>query len=1355
MKSLRARFRLLTTSAVALLVLALAFGVAFYSIIRTETAVHETARHIYADAANLNIISLNLLRRDDQAIQPRQWRAVYERLGKALARLPEDEPATYLKREYAQVGERIDRYLGVREQCRTRTSRDACRALLSRLATQVRVNLQDLLAEAQRLENRVEQRIRQLYRLSSLLLLTLLGLTTLFTLTLVLPMSRRVLHGLNRLLNAVEHFRQGDRNFRLPDDGRDEIDLLSRTFNTMAEQRLNTEAALQRSESNLAEAQRIAHIGSWELDLASGRLWWSDEVYRIFEFDPAMTPEYAAFLQRVHPDDRQQVDSAYHESVAQRTDYVLTHRLLFDDGRIKHVREQGETFYAEDGTPLRSIGTVQDITHQVTIEQALRQNETRYRELVAHMSDGVAIYEVIGDGEDFIFKEHNQAGERITGLSRDDVIGRSVLDVFPGLETMGLLSVFRQVWRTGEPAHHPLEFYQDERLSLWVENDVFRLPNGDLVAIYQDVSERREAERKLHYRLRLEAAITTISTRLLMVDSADLDLALDQALAQVGMIVGADRSYLFELDASAGTFSNTHEWCASGIVGQKAELQNVPIESFRGIFDRLRSGSPIQLSVQDPADDALQPLQDFMRESGIRSVLNLPVFVQGRLYGLVGFDAVNSAGDWPDEDVSLLSTLSDLFGSALARREANRRIEEHTWYLHSLNEAAKLLGEAGDAPDLTERLASHLLELFEADRVFLTTLSEQDDPRFPVATEVSRPGCPAMLAPENAIPDDDPVRDLVQQALARQQPVTFYRDQATAVPEPVDALHIRSALLAAIQPRIGTPLVLGLHQCSRPRRWTGTEQRLLQAIAERLGLALSNRRLLSRIRENEQRLLEAERIAQLGSWEYDIPHGESIWSDQMFQVLGLAPGSVTPGLAVILEAVADDERDRIRQILDDILTGKLGTYDFVHRIQWQDGTERFLQQRGSLERGPDGTPLRILGTTQDITERVRMEHELEAHRRHLEQLVEERTATIRRQARIIDQAHESVISFDPEGVVSDWNRGSERLFGLPAEQAIGRRITELYPPDVRDQIRERILEPLRREGRHELTITMRRYDGERFAAHQSFTVLDDEAGNPHLLVAFTVDISEIRQREQELQRLTERLQASNQELESFSYSVSHDLRAPLRAIDGFSQALLEDYAEGLDETGRDYLQRVRAGARRMGRLIDDLLQLSRVNRIELRLQPVDLSAMAREIIEELRAGDPQRRVNVQIADDLQAIGDPNLLRMALLNLLGNAWKFTARTPAASIRFGRDPDDAAVFLVQDNGAGFDMRHADKLFGAFQRLHRVSDFPGSGVGLATVQRIIHRHGGRVWAEAQPGQGATFRFTLGGNPEGDSPA
>jgi light-regulated signal transduction histidine kinase (bacteriophytochrome) len=261
------------------------------------------------------------------------------------------------------------------------------------------------------------------------------------------------------------------------------------------------------------------------------------------------------------------------------------------------------------------------------------------------------------------------------------------------------------------------------------------------------------------------------------------------------------------------------------------------------------------------------------------------------------------------------------------------------------------------------------------------------------------------------------------------------------------------------------------------------------------------------------------------------------------------------------------------------------------------------------------------------------------------------------------------------------------------------------------------------------------------------------------LVQFTLELEDrVAQRTEEIRRLNEELERRveartaelamvNKELEAFSYSVSHDLRAPLRAIDGFSKALLDEYGGKLDEQACHYLDRVRTGSQKMSGLINDLLDLSGITRTTLRKESISLTELARGVVAELQNREPSRKVIVEIDDGLTSRGDSRLLTIVLVNLLGNALKYTAKRPEAQIAFGQENQgNETVFYVRDNGAGFDMAYAGKLFAPFQRLHRDSEFEGTGIGLATVQRIVSRHGGRIWAEAVVDAGATFYFTLG---------
>jgi PAS domain S-box-containing protein len=332
----------------------------------------------------------------------------------------------------------------------------------------------------------------------------------------------------------------------------------------------------------------------------------------------------------------------------------------------------------------------------------------------------------------------------------------------------------------------------------------------------------------------------------------------------------------------------------------------------------------------------------------------------------------------------------------------------------------------------------------------------------------------------------------------------------------------------------------------------------------------------------------------------------------------------------------------------------------------------------------------------------------------------------------------AVFMVDPNGYVVTWTAGAERLKGYRADEIIGQHFACFYP--VEDQAKAgRLMETAATDGRASDEGWRVRKDGSRFWAEAALTAIRDRDGRLLGFAKVTRDRTELRQTAEELAR-------TNAELETFSYSVSHDLRAPLRAMNGYAQALLEDHAAALDPEGRRLLAVVRDNAERLGEMIDALLTFSRLGRQPLQSAPLDMTDLARSVVDELRHGAKDHAPEVHIDPLPAATGDRTLIREVLANLLGNAFKFTRGRPLPRIEIGaRSAGGDMVYLVRDNGAGFDMRYADKLFQVFSRLHHQDEFQGTGIGLALAQRIIQRHGGRIWAEGIPNQGATFYFTL----------
>ena len=443
-----------------------------------------------------------------------------------------------------------------------------------------------------------------------------------------------------------------------------------------------------------------------------------------------------------------------------------------------------------------------------------------------------------------------------------------------------------------------------------------------------------------------------------------------------------------------------------------------------------------------------------------------------------------------------------------------------------------------------------------------------------------------------------------------------------------------------------------------------------------------------------------------------------------------------------------DDREIGQDSNSALLAEEISSYSIEQRCYHRQGHVVWVNLTSSLMREEDGQAKHFLKVMEDITERKRSEAaRLEAEKRF---------------RRVLDTTAEAVITVDAAQRIILFNQSAERIFGYSADEMLGQTLDRLLPPGVIARHRRFITDFA--DGQ-DIARGMGERHGSLFAQHKDGTVFPIEAsisklteGDQSVLTVFIQDITERKMAEEAVQKLneeleqrvterTQQLEIINKELEAFSYSVSHDLRAPLRAMDGFSQALLEDYLDKLDDEGQEYLTLIRSESQRMGHLIDDLLALSRLTRRELNREKVNLSEIIREIAGELQRQDRERVVEFVIEDDLWACADPHLMRVALQNLVNNAWKYTSKEPAARIEFVSTRDNnRMVYGIRDNGVGFDMNYAHKLFGAFQRLHSAAEFEGNGIGLATVQRVIHQHGGMIWAQGAVNEGASFFFTLG---------
>ncbi len=492
-----------------------------------------------------------------------------------------------------------------------------------------------------------------------------------------------------------------------------------------------------------------------------------------------------------------------------------------------------------------------------------------------------------------------------------------------------------------------------------------------------------------------------------------------------------------------------------------------------------------------------------------------------------------------------------------------------------------------------------------------------------------------------------------------------------------------------------------------------------------------------------ERFVMASRAGQIGVWDWNIPKNELLWDGSMYRLYGLPEGTFGGAYEAWARAIHPQDKAYTEGEIQAALRGER-EYAPEFRIVRPDGAIRYLKADSQTFRDEDGQPLRMIGTNIDITERKRMEKALEVSEQEFRSLAE--------------SSPDFIIRYDIKHCMRYLNRALSHFLGLAsADEVIGKQPIEVWP-DGRFAIIDGVAARVIKTGNAETVESMMPAETGEYRFHQIRVVAErDVAGQIVGTIALGRDITERRRMEDEIRKLnqdleqrvaerTAQLEVANKELEAFSYSVSHDLRTPLRAIDGFSNILLEDYGGKLGGEGKRMLNVVRDNTRRMGQLINDILQFSRTGRLELNTSEVDMGALARVVVGELKEVYGSGKLQIEIEPLPSAKGDRAMLHQVFENLLSNAIKFSRHQEAPRISVGgRAEEGEAVYFVKDNGVGFNMEFVGKLFGVFERLHSMEEFEGTGIGLAIVKRIVTRHGGRVWAEGKVNEGATVYFAL----------
>ncbi len=672
-------------------------------------------------------------------------------------------------------------------------------------------------------------------------------------------------------------------------------------------------------------------------------------------------------------------------------------------------------------------------------------------------------------------------------------------------------------------------------------------------------------------------------------------------------------------------------------------------------------------------------------------------------------------------------------------------------------------------------------DMFQASRAFLGTPLDPEADYWTVPVQSTDPAFPGV-PPGERRPYGPRGRYLARVILNAEGAMALY-----PTPEDVEwgseEFSVRSALVVPVRPRLGPPWLLGLHQCTHPRVWTETERALLTELAERVAP------LLDALTEQRQRQAQESRLYQFQivlaevartdpGEARDLHHALHPYTEAGAQALGVDRVSVwllerDQGILRCLDLYQDGRHRHGERLRVDSYPVYFAALETGRGIAASDArqderTRDFLRSYllpndiGAMLDAPIRVGGELVGVlccehcggprqwrpseqafAASLADQVALVVDYWC-RREAEQALAEQ---IRLNQAILENTPTGYLLVDAQGRILEANPAYGAMVDEAPQALVGRQLESL-DASLDQHGFERLLQRLLQHGSLRLETRHRRRDGSWVDLDASLTLL--RQGQAPMVAVFAQDISERKAQAQRLERevaqRTAELQAANEELRAFSYTVSHDLRAPLRAIDGFSAALEEEYGHRLDAQGRDYLGRIRRGVRRMDALIGDLLTLSRISRSEVRRQRVDLSALAETVAQEVAEREPERTVHWDIAPGLVDAVDPSLMRVALENLFSNAFKFTRPVAAPQIRFGaEETDEGRIYFVADNGVGFDPAQADRLFQPFQRLHGDEPFEGTGIGLATVARIVARHGGRIWAESA-GRGATFYFTLG---------
>ncbi|MEP6771479.1 MAG: PAS domain S-box protein [Polaromonas sp.] len=1116
--------------------------------------------------------------------------------------------------------------------------------------------------------------------------------------------GRAIVEPTRNILEATRQLQNGRLDVRIPVDRPDDLGefaSISAGFNRMAESlekhRNDLQAELANSEAiqqKLRDAQRLGRIGYWQLDPVTNESWWSDEVYEVLGVDRAtFNRSHGSFLQVVHPGDRDAFKARRDQAVQADQPLDIEFRIITSTGEVRWVHLFGRTEAAQGQ---RRSGVIQEITDRKRAELVVaRSTELLNRTGALGKVGG---WEVVVDTmtpywSEEIYRIHEL--DPSIGLGIEDALDFYAPEVRRTIRAAAEGALLR-----GIPWDLELPLITAKGRRIWVRTQGRALQQDGkivtLVGVLQDITEQHDAQ--AHLRL-LETAVSRLNDIVLITEAEPID--------------GAGPRIIFVNDA----FEHRTGYGREEVMGKTPRLLQGP-KTQRDELDRIRAALEKREPVRAELINYTKSGEEIWLELDIVPIVNAKggfthwVAVQRDITRRKLAEQALVEGEQRYAALFEMAPVPMWVFDTVTKRflNVNKAAIDSYGYSHAEFLAMTIF----DIRPVTEHdmLRQDLERPADPpDPKILWKHRRKDGSVFPASVV----GSPVQYAGHSA-------RFVVS------------LDMTTQAKAEKDAQeHLFTLQRAA--------------DAAQAITWHQTLESTMQEVAEQArGILGAHQAIVSLTVSNDwAQAINALSLSEKYAKYRDMvepPDGTGIYAlvCQTNRSMRMTQAELEAHPRWRGFGRYADEHPAMHGWLAVPLTGRDGKN--IGLLQLSDKYE------GEFTQEDEYVALELAQLASIAIQKARLIEEVSQLNTGLEQKVAERTLALEHQQALFqalaEQAPQVVWTSDPDGSATYFNRAWFELAGGKMDDWTGQQWFSAIHPDDLPDIKARWLVAKATRSQYSGIRRVLARDGIHTMSYRASPVLD-EHGEVAFWVGIDADITEVK-------AIEAALRLSNQELEAFSYSVSHDLRSPLNTVDGFSRLLGKHLGPGANERVSHYLSRIQAGVAQMGQLIEDLLSLAQVSRVPLNNKLVDLSGLARDVLDEWRVRDPDRQVTAHIEKDLRAHGDSRLIRVVMENLLGNAWKFSSHQPMAEITVGCQLDAAGQpeFFVRDNGAGFDMAYADKLFTPFQRLHAVAEFPGTGIGLATVSRVIKRHGGRLWAEAAPGKGATFFFTLPTAPQ-----